>query len=67
MGMKKEEERRFYEIESSLNNWSVRELKRQFDSSLYERLVLSRDKERVKELSEKGQLINVPKDAMKDP
>ncbi len=67
MRIKKEEERRFYEIESSLNNWSVRELKRQFDSSLYERLVLSRDKERVKELSEKGQLINVPKDAMKDP
>jgi len=65
--IKDEEERRFYEIESRTNNWSVRELKRQFDSSLYERLVLSRDKKGVKELSEKGQLINLPKDAIKEP
>lgn len=65
--IKKEEERKFYEIESRTNNWSVRELKRQFDSSLYERLVLSRDKEGVRELSEKGQIINVPKDAIKEP
>jgi len=49
-------ERRFYEIETFENNWSLRELKRQFDSSLYERLALSRDKEGVKKLSEKGQL-----------
>jgi len=61
------EERKFYEIESQSNNWSVRELKRQFDSSLYERLVLSRDKKGVKELSEKGQILNVPKDAIKEP
>ncbi|MEM9888432.1 MAG: PDDEXK nuclease domain-containing protein [Bacteroidota bacterium] len=65
--IKKEEERKFYEIESRTNNWSVRELKRQFDSSLYERLVFSRDKEGVRELSEKGQVINVPKDAIKEP
>jgi len=67
MRVKKEEERKFYEIESRSNNWSVRELKRQFDSSLYERLVLSRDKEGVKELSEKGQVIDVPKNAIKEP
>ena len=42
-------------------------MKRQFDSSLYERLVLSRDKEGVKELGEKGQVINVSKDAIKEP
>jgi predicted nuclease of restriction endonuclease-like (RecB) superfamily len=65
--IKKEEERQFYEVKSKSNNWSVRELKRQFDSSLYQRLVLSRDKDGVKELSEKGQLINVPKDAIKEP
>lgn len=67
MRIKKEEERRFYEIESKNSNWSVRELKRQFDSSLFERLVLSRDKKGVKELSEKGQILNVPKDAIKEP
>lgn len=48
------DERRFYEIESLNNNWSVRELKRQFDSALYERLALSRDKDGVKQLAEKG-------------
>ena len=67
MRIDNENERRFYEIESSSNNWSVRELKRQFDSALYERLVLSRDKEGVKKLNEKGQIINAPKDAIKEP
>jgi len=67
MRIKKEEERNFYQIESRNNNWSVRELKRQFDSALFERLVLSRDKQGVKELSEKGQILNVPKDAIKEP
>lgn len=65
--IKKEEERKFYEIESLANNWSVRELKRQFDSALYERLVLSRDQEGVRKLNEKGQLLNTPKDAIKEP
>jgi hypothetical protein len=40
-----EKERRFYEIESEKYNWSVRELKRQYDTALYARLALSRDKE----------------------
>jgi predicted nuclease of restriction endonuclease-like (RecB) superfamily len=62
-----ENERKFYEIESFKNNWSVRELQRQFDSALYTRLVLSRDKEKVKELSEKGLVLEKPKDAIKDP
>jgi len=62
-----ENERKFYEIESYKNNWSVRELLRQFDSALYTRLVLSRDKEKIKELSEKGLILEKPKDAIKDP
>ena len=62
-----ENERKFYEIESSKNNWSVRELQRQYDSALYTRLVLSRDKRKVKELSEKGLILEQPKDAIKDP
>ena len=60
-------ERKFYEIESVQNQWSLRELQRQYDSALYLRLALSRDKEKVKELSEKGQVINKPSDALKDP
>lgn len=60
-------ERKFYEIECLKNNWSVRELKRQFDSALYTRLILSRDKDKVKELSEKGLILEKPKDAIKDP
>ena len=62
-----QEERNFYEIESANNNWSVRELERQYDSSLYERLVLSREEESVKDLSKKGQLINKPSDTIKEP
>lgn len=62
-----ENERRFYEIEANSNNWSVRELQRQFDSALYTRLALSRDKDKVKELSEKGLVLEKPKDAIKDP
>lgn len=61
------EERRFYEIEAFTNNWSVRELNRQYDSSLYERLLLSKDKNKVKELSLKGQIIEKPMDAVKNP
>lgn len=60
-------ERNFYEIEAQKNNWSVRELDRQYDSALYTRLTLSRDKNKIKELSKKGQIINKPKDVIKDP
>src|SRR5690606_17608438 len=62
-----EKERRFYEIESEKYNWSVRELKRQYDSALYTRLALSRDKEGVLKLSQQGQIIEKPKDIIKDP
>ena len=60
-------ERHFYEIEAYKNNWSKRELLRQYGSSLYERLALSRDKKKVLELSKKGHIINNPMDAIKDP
>lgn len=61
------EERSFYEIDAEKSNWTVRELDRQIDSALYERLVLSRDKEEVKTLSIKGQILEKPKDIIKDP
>jgi predicted nuclease of restriction endonuclease-like (RecB) superfamily len=59
--------RSFYEIEASENGWSMRELRRQMDSLLYERLCLSKDKNKVKELSHKGNVIEKPEDAIKDP
>ena len=59
--------RNFYEIEVFENNWSLRELKRQVNSTLYERLVLSKDKEKVKELLIKGQIIEKAQDVIKDP
>ncbi|MBV6493866.1 MAG: putative nuclease YhcG [Turneriella sp.] len=60
-------ERQFYEIEATTNSWSVRELQRQFDSGLYQRLTLSRDKKKIKELSQKGHVIQKPQDIIKDP
>lgn len=62
-----ESERKFYEIEAVKQNWSLRELERQFNSSLYERLALSRDKHRVKELSKKGHILTTPQDVIKEP
>jgi len=61
------DERHFYEIEAYKNNWSKNELSRQFGSSLYERLALSRDKKSIMELALKGQEIEKPEDLLKDP
>ena len=61
------EERHFYEIEAVKNNWSLRELQRQFDSALYERLLLSKNKEGIRNLSERGQIIEGAGDIVKDP
>lgn len=62
-----EAERKFYEIEAASQGWSVRELERQFNSSLYERLALSRNKKQIKELSSKGQVVLKPQEAIKEP
>jgi predicted nuclease of restriction endonuclease-like (RecB) superfamily len=63
--IKNEDERNFYEIEAAANNWSVRELQRQYNSALFERLALSKDKLGIKQLGEKGQIIEKPADALK--
>jgi predicted nuclease of restriction endonuclease-like (RecB) superfamily len=60
-------ERTFYEIEATQNHWSLRELKRQFDTALFDRLRLSKNKDEVKALNTKGQVITKPNDAVKDP
>ncbi|MBR8785652.1 putative nuclease YhcG [Porphyromonas levii] len=59
--------RKFNEIESSQQQWSKRQLSRQIGSSLYERLALSRDKEGVMRLAQKGQVVEKPFDIIKDP
>ena len=60
-------ERSFYERQSVLEKWSVRELRRQKDSALFQRLALSKDKEGIIRLSQKGQMINKEEDLVKDP
>ena len=62
-----EPKRNFYLNETINSKWSVRELQRQRDSLLYERLTLSADKEKILELSEKGQILETSKDLVKDP
>ena len=65
--IKETAERKFYEIESTNESWSVPELKRQKASCLYERLALSRNPAGVKRLAEKGQIIKTPEDIFKEP
>jgi predicted nuclease of restriction endonuclease-like (RecB) superfamily len=67
MSVEDDAERRFYEIESAGQSWSLRELKRQFNSGLYERLALSRDKDGVKQLAAQGQIVSRPEDLLKEP
>lgn len=61
------DERHFYEIMSAKNDWSLSELKRQYDTSLYERLALSTDKDKVWRLAKEGHVTESPRDAVKDP
>ena len=68
--IKDEDKRNFYEKECINSNWSVRELKRQLGTSLFERLLLSdgkNNKKKVLELSRVGQIINKPNDIIKQP
>ena len=67
MRIESDEERRFYEIESQKQNWSVRQLQRQYNSSLYERLALSKDKDSIMRLAQEEQTVNKPNDIIKNP
>ena len=62
-----DDERNFYEAEAVKSNWSVKQLQRQYGSSLYERLLLSTNKGKVLQLSCQGQLHSVSSDVIKDP
>lgn len=59
--------RKFYEKQSINDNWSYRELERQIDSALFERLSLSRDKKGILQLSKKGHVVSSIDDAIKNP
>lgn len=67
MRIENADERKFYEIECQKQNWSVRQLQRQYASSLYERLALSRDKNEVMRLAKEGQTVEKPSDIIKNP
>ncbi len=60
-------ERNFYLKQCDQENWSVRELKRQMKSMLFNRLALSSDKKQVHMLAAKGAVSQSPKDLIKDP
>ncbi len=67
IGIKDTDSRRFYEIEATDNSWTLPELTRQFNSGLYERLALSRDKDGIKKLAEEGLVVAKPEDLLKNP
>lgn len=57
ISIRNKDERRFYEIEAAQNSWTLPELRRQLDSSLYERLALSRDKKEIRKLAHEGKVL----------
>lgn len=67
MRLDDEQARDFYIKEAEAENWSVRELDRQINSLLFERLALSLNKVEIKALAEQGQILKSSRDAIKDP
>jgi predicted nuclease of restriction endonuclease-like (RecB) superfamily len=67
MSLGNDDERSFYEIEATRQNWDLRTLKRQADSCLYERLALSQDRDKVSELAQHGDKPEAPRHLVRDP
>lgn len=67
MRVENDEARRFYEQETAQNRWSKRQLERQINTLLFERLLKSRDKDSVLQLANKGVTTEQPIDIIKDP
>ena len=61
------DKREYYELEANNNNWTGRELERQINSGLYERLLLSNDKKAVLEVARKERIPESPTEIIKDP
>ena len=67
MRIQNEDERDFYERLAIQENWGKRELSRQYGRSLYERMLIGKDKQQILRLSKKGRLAEKPADLVKDP
>lgn len=67
MRIKDDGARSFYEVECAKQNWGVRWLQRQVDSSLYERIALSSDRDKVVRMAKEGEIIEKPADIIKNP
>ncbi len=67
LGIQNAGERSLYEIEAGKQDWAVRELKRHFDSGLYERLALSRNKAGIRKLAREGHVVSHARDLLKEP
>ena len=61
------DKREYYELEVVNNSWNGRELERQINSQLYERLLLSNDKESVLAVARKERIPETPQEVIKDP
>lgn len=60
-------ERSFYEKQSIIENWSIRELIRQKKTSLFLRIAASKNKDEIFALSKKGQIVEKPEDIIREP
>jgi predicted nuclease of restriction endonuclease-like (RecB) superfamily len=67
MRIEDEKERQFYEVESFLNHWKLKDLERQFNSGLFERISLSKNKEEVLQIIKNGQVVENFNDILKEP
>jgi predicted nuclease of restriction endonuclease-like (RecB) superfamily len=67
MRIKDEAERQFYEVEAFQNQWTLKELERQFNTGLFERLAIVKNKSEILRLAKEGQIVEHPEDLMKDP
>ncbi|RZK11542.1 MAG: DUF1016 domain-containing protein [Flavobacterium sp.] len=67
LGLNNEDKREYYIAETTKNNWSVRQMERQINSQLFERLLLSNDKESVLAVARNEKLPTNPSEIIKDP
>ena len=67
LGLNDEDKREYYIAETVKNNWSVRQMERQINSQLFERLLLSNDKESVLAVARNEKLPTNPSEIIKDP
>ena len=67
MRIEDEKERQFYEIESFLNHWKLKDLERQFNTGLFERISLSKNKEEILQIVRNGQIVENTDDIIKEP